>query len=201
MYWTLLLLNTENILFYTLFYPKKGPENKGVKKFCHSLSLCLLSHMFSHSDYLWQVNTVHTHTVYQSVNEISVEAPTSANCDPKKVKLEHTHCRGIWEQNGHYSFIDQNSRIIRNNNLFLLLPFSLLKGYFPKANQNGRRTEKDFGLLRLTYPPLPLILSLARQNMILISSQRDRIKPVTYSRLGMETFLVLTWWQRSYFNF
>ena len=28
--------------------------------------------------------------------------------------------------------------------------------------------------------------------MILNSSQRDRIKPVTYSRLGMETFLVLT---------
>ena len=87
-------------------------------------------------------------------------------------------CRGIWEQNGHYSFIDQNSRIIRNNNLFLLLPFSLLKGYFPKAKQNGRRTEKDLVSYVSPYPP-PLILSLARQNMILYSSQRVRIKPVT----------------------
>ena len=112
----------------------------------------------------------------------------------------YVRCRGIWEQNGHYSFIDQNSRIIRNNNLFLLLPFSLLKGYFPKAKQNGRRTEKDLVSYVSPYPP-PLILSLARQNMILYSSQRVRIKPVTYSRLGMETFLVLTWWQRSYFNF
>ena len=115
-------------------------------------------------------------------------------------RTDHVALLRIWEQNGHYSFIDQNSRIIRNNNLFLLLPFSLLKGYFPKAKQNGRRTEKDLVSYVSPYPP-PLILSLARQNMILYSSQRVRIKPVTYSRLGMETFLVLTWWQRSYFNF
>ena len=78
--------------------------------------------------------------------------------------------------------------------------FPFLRAIFLRQS----RTVEGLKRILVSYvspTPPPLILSLARQNMILNSSQRDRIKPVTYSRLGMETFLVLTWWQRLYFNF